>query len=79
MKMAQKQDTIAAFPTKASPVTRNLNDKCGFFIIVSMPIWMTVIGMMITREATSKASGATKVLTQVREIHSTPLSIEASK
>ena len=30
--------------------------------------------MMITREATSKASGGTKVLTQVRAMHSAPLS-----
>ena len=43
-----------------------------------MPIWIEMV-TMITREATSKAFGATKVLTHVREIHSTPLPIEASK
>ena len=47
-------------------------------IIVSMPIWIEMV-TMITREATSKAFGATKVLTHVREIHSAQLTIEASK
>ena len=50
MKMAQKQETIAAFPIKASPVTWNVNAYDNKIWIIkidqntqNMSIWMTVM------------------------------------